>query len=192
MNRHDDIAQTCTIRPCAPADQDDIQAIINAAAEAYRNVIPADRWHDPYMPAAELASELTNGVVFSGYMERDRMVGVMGMQRRHNVDLIRHAYILPEWQGRGIGSVLLDHLCRGTERPILIGTWRAAQWAIRFYQRHGFARVGDAVVAPLLRTYWTIPEKQIAASLVLALPSLTDDMLRFLMADARRHAQLSA
>lgn len=172
------------IRRCGAADTTDMLAIINAAAQAYRGVIPADRWHEPYMPSEELASELADGVTFSGCRAQDRLIGVMGVQRRHNVDLIRHAYVLPEWQGQGIGARLLGHLCRHAERPILIGTWAAADWAIRFYERHGFARVGDDAVAPLLRTYWTVPERQIATSVVLASPPLSGDAAEHLMAAA--------
>ena len=109
------------IRPCGIADSADMLAIINVAAEAYRGVIPADRWHEPYMPGEDLAAELSDGVRFSGYVVQDRLVGLMGVQRRHNVDLIRHAYVLPEWQAHGIGSRLLRHLRRDAERPILIG-----------------------------------------------------------------------
>jgi GNAT superfamily N-acetyltransferase len=160
------------IRECGPGDANDMLAIINTAAQAYRGVIPTDRWHDPYMSAEELASELRDGVCFSGCVANGRLIGVMGMQRRHDVDLIRHAYVLPEWQGHGVGSRLLRHLCWDAERPILIGTWTAADWAIRFYERHGFARVPDRDIAPLLRTYWNIPERQIATSVVLTSPPL--------------------
>lgn len=163
------------IRRCGPVDSADMLAIINAAAEAYRGVIPADCWHEPYMSAEELAAELNDGVTFSGYVVQNRLTGVMGMQRRHNVELIRHAYVLPEWQGHGVGSRLLRHLCGDAQRPILIGTWAAADWAIRFYERHGFARVGDNDVAALLRTYWNIPDRQIATSVVLASPPIVDD-----------------
>jgi len=172
-----------TIRLCGPSDHDEMLAIINAAAEAYRGVIPADCWHEPYMPAEELASEVADGVVFSALIEGDRMVGIMGVQRRHNVDLIRHAYVSPERQGHGVGSRLLDHLRRGAERPILIGTWRAAEWAIRFYERHGFERVGDGDVALLLRTYWNVPERQVETSVVLASPPLKDDAATRLIGD---------
>jgi GNAT superfamily N-acetyltransferase len=173
-----------TIRPCGPADQGDMLAIINAAAEAYRGVIPADRWHEPYMPAEELAAEIADGVAFSACLMRNQMVGVMGVQRRRNVDLIRHAYVLPAWQGRGVGSMLLRRFCDRARRPILIGTWRAAEWATGFYQRHGFACVGDDDVAPLLRSYWNVPERQIATSVVLASPRLTPEAASRLLAEA--------
>ncbi|EIZ81159.1 putative acetyltransferase (GNAT) family protein [Novosphingobium sp. Rr 2-17] len=172
------------IRRCGADDTADMLAIINAAAEAYRGIIPADRWHEPYMSSDEFASELANGVTFSGCETRDRLIGVMGVQRCHNVDLIRHAYVLPEWQGQGIGARLLGHLCQNAERPILIGTWAAAGWAIRFYEQHGFARVGDDDIAPLLRTYWTVPERQIATSVVLASPPLAGAAAEQLIAAA--------
>lgn len=162
------------IRPCTPADMAAALAVINAAAEAYRGVIPADRWHKPYMSKAELESEMADGVVFSGLFAEGYLAGVMGVQRRGNVDLIRHAYVLPEWQGRGVGSRLLARLRRGAHRPILIGTWAAAGWAIGFYERHGFTRVAAEDAPRLLRTYWNVPERQIATSVVLASPSIAD------------------
>ena len=162
------------IRRCGAADTAAVLAIINAAAEAYRGVIPADRWHEPYMAGGELASELANGVEFSGFAALGLLAGVMGVQSRGNVDLIRHAYVLPEWQGRGVGSRLLEHLCRGAERPILVGTWAAADWAIRFYERHGFARVAPGDAPRLLSAYWNVPERQIATSVVLTSPPLTN------------------
>ena len=171
-----------TIRRCDPADLAELLAIINAAAEAYRDVIPADRWHDPYMSSDALLAELADGVMFSACVLQGRLIGVMGVQRRHNVDLIRHAYVRPEWQGHGVGAVLLKHFSKGAERPILIGTWRAADWAIRFYERHGFARVSDTDIAPLLGTYWNIPERQIATSVVLASPVLSSARARNLIA----------
>lgn len=171
------------IRLCRSDDGATILAIINSAAEAYRGVIPPDRWHEPYMPAEELASELADGVVFSGFEAEGRLVGVMGVQARHNVDLIRHAYVLPEFQGCGIGSCLLNHLCRETQKPILIGTWAAADWAIRFYERHNFSRVSEIDIAPLLRTYWNVPERQIATSVVLASPPLFGDAANRLIAN---------
>jgi GNAT superfamily N-acetyltransferase len=173
------------IRGCGMSDADAMLVIINAAAEAYGGVIPPDRWHEPYMPASDLACEMADGVAFSGYEVDGRLVGVMGTQRRGNVDLVRHAYVLPEWQGHGIGSRLLRHLCGDADRPILIGTWAAADWAVRFYERHGFARVADDDISPLLRTYWNVPERQVATSVVLALPALVDDAAHRLIACAR-------
>jgi len=160
------------IRICRDDDCADILAIINAAAEAYRGVIPADRWHEPYMSRAELNRELTAGVVFWGYAEDGRLAGVMGMQGVRDVDLIRHAYIRPSDQRRGIGGALIGHLQQSSARRMLVGTWEAADWAIRFYQRHGFALVTPARKSELLKTYWSIPERQIEVSVVLANPPL--------------------
>ena len=144
-----------------------ILEIVNAAAEAYRGVIPADRWHEPYMPAAELDGEIAAGVEFWGY-DDGGLEGVMGVQDVGDVDLIRHAYVRPGTQGRGIGGALLEHLLELRKgREILVGTWDSAGWAIRFYERHGFERVSTEEKTRLLRTYWTIPERQIATSVVL-------------------------
>src|SRR3954451_16338300 len=130
------------IRPCRDEDRDEILAIVNAAAEAYRDVIPADRWHEPYMSAAELDGEIAAGVEFWGYEDGRALQGVMGVQDVGEVDLIRHAYVKPGTQGRGIGGALLEHL-RGLRggRQILVGTWAAAEWAIRFYRGYGFEQV---------------------------------------------------
>jgi GNAT superfamily N-acetyltransferase len=156
------------IRPCQAAERGAILAIVNVAAEAYRGVIPADRWHDPYMRSEELAADIAAGVRFWGYETDGALVGVMGVQSVGDVDLIRHAYVLPERQGDGIGTSLLRHLRDVAGRPMLVGTWAAAEWAIRFYERNGFTRVSEADRADLLRRYWTIPERQIETSVVLA------------------------
>jgi GNAT superfamily N-acetyltransferase len=140
---------------------------VNAAAEAYRGVIPADRFHDPYMSSAELDAELAAGVAFSGCEVDGALAGVMGVQPVRDVDLIRHAYVVPARQREGIGAALLDHLLRTTDRRVLVGTWAAAEWAIRFYRRHGFALVGPERTAALLRSYWSIPDRQIETSVVL-------------------------
>ena len=116
--------------------------------------------------------DLADGVMFSGCDAQNQLIGVMGLQRRQDVDLIRHAYVLPEWQGHGIGARLLGHLCHYAERPIPVGTWAVADWAIRFYKRQGFALAGEDDIAPLLRTYWNVPERQIATSVVLSSPAL--------------------
>ena len=158
------------IRQCQPGETERIHAIVNAAAEAYRGVIPNDCWHEPYMPLDVLEREIGSGVSFWGYELDGTLVGVMGMQPVRDVDLIRHAYVLPGMQGRGIGSELLTHLESSTTRRILIGTWAAADWAIRFYQRHGYELVADALKKPLLETYWTIMDRQIETSVVLAKP----------------------
>ena len=160
------------VRPCGDGDRAAIVAIVNAAAEAYRGVIPADRWHEPYMPRTELEGELAAGVKFWGYEADGSLSGIMGLQSKGDVDLIRHAYVMPGSQRHGIGGVLLRHLRRLSTRRMLVGTWEAAAWAIRFYQRHGFALVSSAQKTRLLKTYWDIPERQIATSVVLADPPL--------------------
>jgi GNAT superfamily N-acetyltransferase len=161
-------APTQLTRPCAENDVPAVNKIINAAALAYRGVIAADCWHEPYMPMKELLTEMAAGIAFTGYFSEGNLIGVMGIQQVRNVCLIRHAYVLPEWQGHGVGSKLLSHLREGEKRPILIGTWRAASWAIRFYERHGFELVPKESVAPLLNAYWHVPERQIETSVVLA------------------------
>ena len=146
----------------------EILAIVNAAAEAYRGVIPADRWHDPYMPAEQLEREIAAGVAFWGADVDGRLAGVMGIQAVRDVDLIRHAYVRPEHQGAGIGRILIEHLVARAERPLLVGTWAAATWAIRFYERNGFEILEKREKDRLLRTYWSIPERQVETSVVLA------------------------
>jgi GNAT superfamily N-acetyltransferase len=157
------------IRRCEDDERDAILAIVNAAAEAYRGVIPADRWHEPYMPAEELADEIAAGVVFWGYEDdAGELVGIMGIQQVDDVDLIRHAYVAPDRQRGGVGAALLEHLAAHAERRMLVGTWSAAEWAIRFYSRNGFELLPREEGAALLRRYWTIPERQIETSVVLA------------------------
>jgi GNAT superfamily N-acetyltransferase len=158
------------IRPCRDDERPQILAIVNAAAEAYRGVIPADRWREPYMPADELDREIAAGVAFWGYEVDGALAGIMGVQPVRDVDLIRHAYVAPVNQGRGIGSALLEQLAgTATTRRVLVGTWAAADWAIRLYARHGFELVSPPErKAELLRTYWNIPERQIETSVVLA------------------------
>jgi len=148
------------IRPCRDDERPAILAIVNAAAEAYRDAIPADRWHEPYMEAGKLDAEIAAGVVFWGYEDDGELIGVMGIQAIGDVDLIRHAYVLPGRQRAGVGGALLRHLCKTATRPMLVGTWAAAGWAIRFYERHGFEVVTPERKTTLLRTYWNIPERQ--------------------------------
>jgi len=155
------------IRRCRAEDRDAILAIVNAAAEAYRGVIPDDRWHEPYMAASELDRELADGVVFWGYEDAGELVGVMGIQALADVDLIRHAYVRPGSQGLGIGGLLLEHLLAETARPTLVGTWAAAVWAIAFYRRHGFELVPRDRTRELLERYWKIPDRQVETSVVL-------------------------
>jgi GNAT superfamily N-acetyltransferase len=156
------------IRPCRDDDCDTMLAIINAAAEAYRGVIPADCLHEPYMRSNELNSEIAAGIRFWGYVEDGVLVGVMGIQSVRDVDLIRHAYVRPDSQGHGIGGALLKHLQRSNSRPMLVGTWAAAEWAINFYRRHGFELVSPARKTVLLKSYWNIPDRQIETSVVLS------------------------
>jgi GNAT superfamily N-acetyltransferase len=158
---------TKQIRRCRDDEQAAILAIVNAAAEAYRGVIPADRWHEPYMPAEELDEEIAAGVEFWGYEADGELLGVMGIQPVRDVHLIRHAYVAPAAQRRGIGGALLDHLLADMDGRVLVGTWTAAQWAVDFYLRHGFAKLGPEQTAALLREYWSIPERQVATSVVL-------------------------
>ena len=161
-----------SIRPCLDDEPETILAIINRAAVAYRGVIPADRWHDPYMPAHELDHEIAAGVAFWGYEIDGDLVGVMGIQPVRDVDLIRHAYVLPDSQGHGAGGALLEHLRSLSTRPMLVGTWAAAEWAIRFYRRHGFELASPKQKVALLKAYWTIPDRQIETSVVLANPPI--------------------
>lgn len=156
------------IRPCGEADVAAIYAVINDAAQAYKGVIPADRWREPYMPMQELRREIAAGVDFSGYEEAGELVGVMGIQQVHEVTLIRHAYVRTARRNQGIGAQLLTHLRRRTTRPLLIGTWAAAIWAVRFYEQHGYRCVTPAEKDRLLRRYWEVPERQIETSVVLA------------------------
>jgi GNAT superfamily N-acetyltransferase len=157
------------IRPCRDDDRPAMLAIVNAAAGAYRGVIPEDRWHEPYMGAEDLDGEIAAGIAFWGYEADGVLLGVMGTQPVEDVDLIRHAYVLPASQGLGVGGALLAHLCRLKERRMLVGTWAAAEWAIRFYRRHGFEPVSHEEKDRLLKTYWTIPDRQIETSVVLTL-----------------------
>ena len=150
-------------------DPDTIGAVINDAALAYRGVIPADRWQDPYMPREELVSEMRAGVKFFCLRRNGRVAGVMGLQHVADVALIRHAYTLSSQQHSGVGSLLLDRLRRQTDRRLLVGTWRAATWAVRFYERRGFRLVSEEEKQRLLRRYWTIPDRQVAESVVLVL-----------------------
>jgi N-acetylglutamate synthase-like GNAT family acetyltransferase len=156
------------IRECTETDFNTIFEIINDAAQAYKGVIPQDRWNEPYMSLKELRAEIEDGVVFWG-LERDgQLLGVMGIQDKGDVTLIRHAYVWIRAQKLGIGTKLLQHLQSMTQKPILIGTWAAASWAISFYERNGYTVVSEDEKNRLLRKYWSIPERQVETSVVLA------------------------
>jgi N-acetylglutamate synthase-like GNAT family acetyltransferase len=156
------------IRRCSDSDLETILEVINDGAQAYKGSIPDDLWHEPYMPMGELRNEMERGVRFSG-LERDgQLLGVMGLQDRGDVDLIRHAYVRTRAQRTGVGTRLLQHVESSSERPILVGTWAAASWAISFYERNGYTRVPKEEADRLLRTYWAIPERQVETSVVLA------------------------
>lgn len=166
------------IRPCTDADFDSILAIVNDGAEAYRGIIPQDRWKDPYMGADELRHEISTGISFSGAESGGGLVGVMGIQPVEDVILIRHAYVLSSRQKRGVGSELLTHLIAHAPRPVLIGTWKAARWAVRFYEKHGFGLVEGDEKDRLLRTYWDIPARQVETSVVMADPRALKEIVR--------------
>jgi GNAT superfamily N-acetyltransferase len=153
------------IRRCDDRDFEVIWTIINDGAQAYKGTIPADCWTEPYMSREKLQHEIDEGVVFWGYEEAGTLVG--GIQRVQDVTLIRHAYVRTSSQKRGIGGHLLSHLRDLASGPTLIGTWAAAVWAIRFYERHGFRMVSPREKDRLLKRYWTIPERQIDTSVVL-------------------------
>jgi N-acetylglutamate synthase-like GNAT family acetyltransferase len=156
------------IRKSTAEDFAAILAIVNDAAQKYRGVIPADRWHEPYMPADELKKEIAAGIVFWVAEEDGRVQGVMGIQDKGDVTLIRHAYVATSQQGKGIGTKLLRHLQGLSEKPFLIGTWADASWAVDFYVRNGFTVVSKEEKDRLLRTYWSIPARQVDTSVVLA------------------------
>ena len=155
------------IRPCEERDIEVIYEVINEAAEAYRGIIPKDRWKEPYMSKDELRHEIDEGVTFWVYTENGDLLGVMGMQDVEDVTLIRHAYVRTARRRQGIGGRLLSLLRKKTSRPILIGTWAAATWAVRFYEAHGFYLVSPAEKDRLLKRYWSIPQRQIETSVVL-------------------------
>lgn len=156
------------IRPYNPTDFDSLYDVINDGAQAYKGVIPGDRWTEPYMSAEELRHEIDDGVQFWVCEEDGEVAGAMGMQAVMDVTLIRHAYVRTSCQRRGIGVLLLDRLLALAKKPVLIGTWSDASWAIGFYRKHGFRPVSQETKELLLRRYWTIPERQVETSVVLA------------------------
>jgi len=167
------------IRTATKNDFNVIYQIINDAAIAYKGVIPEDRWHEPYMSKQELKLQIEEGVQFSCFVDEDNEIaGVMGIQNLADVDLIRHAYVRTKKRNRGVGSILINDLVTHSTKPILVGTWKAASWAISFYERHGFRLVSEEEKNYLLKKYWNIPNRQVETSIVLA--------------DSKYRAQLSA
>jgi GNAT superfamily N-acetyltransferase len=156
------------IQQCAADDFEAIFEIINDAAQAYKGIIPEDRWHEPYMSRAQLAHEISEGVRFWGMTLGSELVGVMGIQDKGDVCLIRHAYVRTAQRQAGIGTALLKHLRAMATKPILIGTWADASWAIHFYMKNGFRVLSKEETRSLLHTYWSIPERQVETSVVLA------------------------
>jgi N-acetylglutamate synthase-like GNAT family acetyltransferase len=156
------------IRRCEERDFELIWAIINDGAQAYKGIIPADRWAEPYMSREKLRHEIDESVVFWGYEESGTLTGVMGLQQVREVTLIRHAYVRSSSRKRGIGANLLAHLREMARGPVLIGTWADAVWAIQFYEKNGFQRVGREEKGRLLKKYWTVSERQMETSVVLA------------------------
>ena len=155
------------IRMCTEGDFNTIYSVINDAAQAYRGIIPGDRWKQPYMSEDELRHEMASDVVFWGYEDGGELIGVGGIQQVRDVTLIRHAYVRSTRRNQGIGSRILTHLMGLTAGPVLVGTWSDAVWAVQFYERHGFRRLSDHEKDRVLRTYWSIPERQIQTSVVL-------------------------
>jgi GNAT superfamily N-acetyltransferase len=155
------------IRRCNERDFDPLWTIINDGAQAYKGIIPADCWTEPYMSRDELRAEIEDGVTFWGYQENEALEGVMGIQQVQDVTLIRHAYVRTDSQKRGIGGCLLSHLRKLARGPVLIGTWADAVWAIRFYEKHGFHLVTPEQKNWLLRRYWNVPDRQVDTSVVL-------------------------
>ena len=155
------------IRKATDEDFEEIFNIINDAAVAYKGVIPPDRWHEPYMTKEELQAQIEDGVRFSCYVDNNEIIGVMGIQDKAEVALIRHAYVRTKQRNKGIGALLLQELIKDAKKPILIGTWKAADWAIRFYEKHGFRLVEEEEKNRLLKKYWVIPDRQVETSVVL-------------------------
>ena len=155
------------IRKGTNEDFEEILTTINDAAIAYKGVIPSDRWHEPYMTKEELQEQIEDGVRFSCYVDNNEIVGVMGIQDKAEVELIRHAYVRTKQRQKGIGTLLLQELTKDAKKPILIGTWKAADWAIRFYEKHGFRLVEEDEKNRLLKKFWAIPDRQVETSVVL-------------------------
>lgn len=155
------------IRKANDEDFEEIFNTINDAAIAYKGVIPPDRWHEPYMSKKELNAQIEDGVRFFCYVDNNEIIGVMGIQDKTDVELIRHAYVRTKQRNKGIGTLLLRELIKDSTKPILIGTWMAAHWAVSFYKKHGFCLVDEEEKNRLLKKYWSIPDRQVETSVVL-------------------------
>ena len=156
-----------SIQRCSVTEHHAIRSVINDASKVYKGVIPADCWNSPYMSEAELEAEVAAGVLFWGLSVRGALVGVMGLQHRDGVDLIRHSYVRRSWQGQGIGCALLAEVEGYSKGQILVGTWAQATWAISFYQANGYRLLDNSEKSVLLDQYWQIPTRQARASVVL-------------------------
>lgn len=156
------------IRNATEKDYDEIYNVINDSAIAYKGIIPMDRWHEPYMSKEELKKQIEAGVRFSCYIDNEKIIGIMGIQDKKEVELIRHAYVITKYRKKGIGTILIQNLIKDSKIPVLIGTWKAAHWAISFYKKHGFLIVSEEEKNILLRKYWNIPNRQVETSVVLA------------------------
>lgn len=174
------------IRESRKADLATVLAIVNAAAQAYRGVIPADQWREPYMPQDGLENEIAEGVIFWVAEVNGRLGAVMGIQDKGEVALVRHAYVSPILQRRGVGTSLLRYVQGLTSKPILIGTWADALWAIEFYRRNGFTLVPNMEKDSLIRKYWSVPARQAEVSVVLANPRWMDANQRMAIAAIER------
>jgi len=155
------------IRKGTAEDFEEIFTTINDAAIAYKGLIPPDRWHEPYMTKAELQAQIDDGVRFSCYVDNNEIIGVMGIQNKTDVELIRHAYVRTKQRKKGVGTLLLKELIKSSTKPILIGTWKAAVWAIGFYEKNCFRLVNEEEKNHLLKKYWSIPDRQVETSVVL-------------------------
>lgn len=156
------------IRKSAEKDFGTIFNVINDAAIAYKGMIPPDCWHEPYMSKEELQLQIEAGVKFSCYIDNNEIIGVMGIQDKMDVALIRHAYVKTKRRNKGIGTLLLQELINCSKKPVLVGTWEAASWAISFYKKNGFCLIDEEEKNHLLKKYWAIPDRQIETSVVLA------------------------
>jgi GNAT superfamily N-acetyltransferase len=149
-------------------DTSNILHVINDASLRYKGIIPDDCWHEPYMSKQELIDEFSDGVCMYGYHHNNILIGVIGIQEVKDVILIRHAYTLTTFQGKGTGSALLEYLLKKNQNSrLLVGTWRNAKWAIRFYEKFGFILHAKDQSTLLLKKYWKLPSKQIENSVVL-------------------------